>query len=326
MDVRDGRVHDGNRLGLQSVKVLITGSSGFLGQHFASVLLNGENLVQGIDIAPDPNGEPIFVEDCVRWFAEHDGHNDDGWHDYDLLIHMAGVVGGRVKIEEDPLYNADQLRIDSAMFRWAVRHAKTVVYPSSSAVYGIALQRNDAIPLHEGLFDPSSDTWLAPDEVYGLCKMAGERLALSAAKYGLNTLCIRPFSGYGEGQSMDYPVPSIARRVLGRENPLTVWGPGTQTRDFIHVSDLVGATMARLEAGVSGYHPMNVGTGVETSFNEVARVCAEIAGYEPVIENIVGKPTGVSRRFCDPTLMQRYYQPRVSLRSGLERVMYALHC
>jgi nucleoside-diphosphate-sugar epimerase len=296
--------------------ILVTGASGFLGSHFLDWFLRADEGFDlwPMDIVPHPAGLPYDLQDIELWLEDFNV-------DIDIAIHMAGVVGGRQKIEGDPLYNADQLRIDSVFFRWAVKHAKTVVYPSSSAVYGAQLQVGSGIPLSESLCDVTRETWLAPDEMYGFTKLAGEKLAWSAAKYGLNTLIVRPFSGYGEGQSFDYPVPSIARRALHREDPLVVWGPGTQTRDFVHVTDLVSAVMARLEHPVDGVDVMNIGSGTATSFNEVARTCADIVGYDPQIVNLGDMPTGVQSRYCDPKRMRRYYEPKVSLRDGLERVI-----
>jgi nucleoside-diphosphate-sugar epimerase len=296
--------------------ILITGASGFLGSHFLDWFIRNEEDFDlwPMDIKPHPAGLPYDLQDMELWLEDFD-------IDVDIAIHMAAPVGGREKIEGDPLYNADSLRLDSVFFRWAVKHAKTVIYPSSSAVYGVQLQGNDAHSLHEGMFSAKNPTWLAPDEMYGFTKLAGERLAWAAAKYGLNTLVVRPFSGYGEGQSFEYPVPSIARRALHREDPLEVWGPGTQKRDFIHVTDLISATMARLEHPVDGYEVMNIGSGHATSFNDIARICSEIVGYEPEIKNLVDKPMGVLNRFSDTGRMNRYYQPKVSLREGLERVI-----
>lgn len=163
--------------------------------------------------------------------------------------------------------------------------------------------------------------WFAPDEMYGFTKLVGEFLAWKAAPYGLNSLCLRPFSGYGEEQSLEYPVPSIALRAANREDPLTIWGSGEQTRDFIHISDLVGATIARLDAGVEGYVSMNIGSGEATSFRTVAGILADLAGYSPVITSDESKPQGVLNRWSDNQLMLHYYQPRVDLREGLGRVL-----
>ena len=307
--------------------VLITGASGFLGTHFLDWFMRSPDDYDlwPMDIKPHPRGIPYDLMDMGQWLEDFNV-------DVDLVIHMAAPVGGREKIEGDPLYNADSLRLDSLLFRWAIKHAKTVLFPSSSAVYGTSLQGDDASPLYEEQFNPSNDLWWAPDEMYGFTKMAGERLAWSAAKYGLNTLCIRPFSGYGEGQSFEYPTPSIARRALHLEDPIEVWGPGTQTRDFVHVDDLIAITMARLSAGVLGYQSMNIGSGTETSFNDIARICAELVAtnphanilerpYQPRIVNLGDKPMGVHRRYADTSIQDQYLHPKIKLREGLARVL-----
>jgi nucleoside-diphosphate-sugar epimerase len=296
--------------------VLITGASGFLGSWFTDWFIRNEVPVNLwlVDIKDHPTGLPVDLQDIVTWLDDFD-------REVDAVFHFAAPVGGRERIEGDPLYNADSLRIDSVVFRWAINHAKTLIYPSSSAVYGTTLQEGDGVVLREDMFRPQDTLWPAPDEMYGFTKMAGEMLAYKAAKYGLNTLVLRPFSGYGQGQAFDYPVPSIVRRALHHEDPIQVWGPGTQRRDFVHVSDIVGATMARLEAGVTGYETMNIGRGMAVSFNEIAQIAAALADYEPAIENLVDKPMGVNSRFADITRMSEFYTPLVSLAEGLHRTM-----
>jgi nucleoside-diphosphate-sugar epimerase len=256
--------------------------------------------------------------DAGEWLASAAGCDKR----FDVAYHFAAPVGGRVKIEGDPLFNADSLRLDSQFFRWAVTQKVPVaIYPSSSAVYGVTLQAEEATLLEERLFDAAELKWDAPDEMYGFTKLVGEFLAWKAASYGLGTLCIRPFSGYGEEQSLEYPVPSIALRAANREDPLLVWGCGDQTRDFIHISDVVGATVARLDAGVEGYVSLNIGSGVATSFRTVAATLADLADYEPVIQCDESKPQGVLNRCSDNQLMYSYYQPKVDLREGLARVL-----
>lgn len=307
------------------MRVLITGSGGFLGRRFLQHHIEAGNDVYAIDDLSSAGSYWLPGDNYARIT------NDAVWvlpffdEQFDFVYHFAAPVGGRQKIEGDPLYNADSLRIDSAVFRWAVTHAKTLVYPSSSAVYPISLQGNDGHQLQEGMFSARNPNWLAPDEMYGFTKLVGERLALAAEKYGLNTLCIRPFSGYGEGQSMDYPVPSIAKRAIDREDPITIWGPGTQRRDFVHVDDIVGATVARVAAGVEGYQTMNIGSGYGLTFDDIARLCAEIVGYEPVIEHDLSKPVGVMARFADNQKMANVYgAPKVRIREGLTRVLDSL--
>lgn len=304
--------------GSERMRVLISGAAGFLGRHFYDYYKAKGDEVVAFDIANErPEGVYGF-EACE--FFQSSGVT------FDLAFHFAAVVEGREVIENDPMRQADNAALDVAFFRWAVGHTKVAIYPSSSAVYGVGYQRAKGhLALIESMFHPDQTEWAAPDEWYGTEKLMAEYLAWTAArKYGLNVLCIRPFSGYGEGQSKSYPVPSICERALNREDPLTVWGSGNQSRDFVHVSDVVAATAARLEAGVEGYQPMNIGTGVATTFVEMAKTAASVVRYDPQIVTDESKPEGVHARYADPAEMLHYYQPVVSLREGLVRTMASM--
>ena len=304
-------------------RVLITGAAGFLGRHFLRHHVEAGDEVVGVDDLsnpfsywPDGDYASGRIQDAAEFFMFAG--------DYDLAYHFAAPVGGREQIENDPLFNADSLRLDAAFFRWAVKHTNTAVYPSSSAVYGVRFQSGyERIRLRESFLDLGSDTIPVPDEVYGYTKLIGEVLASKAEGYGLNTLCIRPFSGYGEDQPPTYPVRAIAERVKKREDPLTIWGTGLQKRDFVHVDDIVGATVARVEAGVTGYQAMNIGSGEGTSFRELAYLMAATAGYSPTLQGDPGKPQGVMSRVADPGRMLRWYTPKVSLAEGVARVLGA---
>jgi len=299
------------------MRVLVTGAAGFLGRHFVKHHHRQGDVVVAVDDLSNAE-EPSFAFhhlDAGAFFATETGR-------FDRAYHLAAPVGGRSKIDRDPLFNADSLRLDSLFFRWAVKNTDLALYPSSSAVYPTYLQQADNFyPLREDMVDPAQPTWGAPDQMYGFAKLAGEYLAWKAAGYGLNTLCIRPFSGYGEGQSFEYPIPSILRRALRGDDPIHVWGPGSQTRDFIHVDDVVRGTMARLEQDVRGYAVLNLGSGMPHSFEQIAIIAADLAGYTPRIIPEPDKPTGVMHRYCNPENMLRYYTPTVSLRDGLKRVM-----
>ena len=305
------------------MRVLVTGGAGFLGRHFAMHHATAGDKVLVVDDFSSPYAD----------WPEH-ANIDTAMTDAaqiatlptvpDLVYHFAAPVGGREKIEGDPLFNADSLRLDAALFRWAVKHPQaTIVYPSSSAVYGAWRQSHliESGPLSEDLFHPTYAKWDAPDEMYGFTKMTGEVLAHKAAQYGVNTLCIRPFSGYGEDQSLEYPVPSIIARVKARENPIVVWGNGEQARDFIHVDDVVAATVARLDAGIEGYQSMNIGWGIPTSFNTLAMLAADLSGHYARITHLLDKPVGVGTRYCDPHEMLQYYSPRIDLTEGIKRML-----
>lgn len=95
-------------------------------------------------------------------------------------------------------------------------------------------------------------------------------------------------------------------------------------RDFVHVEDVVKATIARLDAGLTGYQMMNIATGVPVSFRTVAQQAATLVGYKPNITTDTTKPSGVNTRRGDPGLMYSYYTPRITLEQGLCRVLGTL--
>ena len=122
---------------------------------------------------------------------------------------FAAIVGGRAKIDGDPMMVALDLSIDAEFFYWVTRHKPArVLYPSSSAAYPVSKQTEDnTIQLAE--HDIDFNNMGQPDMTYGWTKLTGEYLAHIAAKhYGIKITCIRPFSGYGEDQDLTYPIPS----------------------------------------------------------------------------------------------------------------------
>jgi nucleoside-diphosphate-sugar epimerase len=244
----------------------------------------------------------------------------------DDVFHLASVVGGRTKIEGDPMAVAIDLAIDATFFRWIVRNRERVgrvLFASSSAAYPIHLQADQgAIALKEAYI--SFDENLGqPDMTYGWSKLSGEYLARIAAQhYGVHVACVRPFSGYGGDQDGSYPVPAIARRAAQREDPLIVWGTGEQGRDFVHIDDCIDAMLVALEK-ISDGTGVNIGSGQLTTFKQLAQLFAELAGYTPTVKPLIDKPMGVHSRYADTTEMEARlgWRPRISLRDGMRRVL-----
>jgi len=239
------------------------------------------------------------------------------------VFHFAAIVGGRLKIDGDPLMVALDLSIDAEFFYWLTRHKpQRVLYPSSSAEYPTSLQTTDgAIALSEGDIDFKKNLG-TPDMTYGWTKLTGEFLAQIAAKhYGISIVCIRPFSGYGEDQETDYPVPAIALRAAKMENPFEVWGSGKQGRDFVHIDDIIDFIFILLD-NVSDGSAYNIGSGKLTSFLELIDVFSKIANYKPTIKPLLDKPVGVHSRYCDMSLVEKKFgwKAKISLEEGMRRV------
>lgn len=284
------------------MKILITGDAGFVGGYFRKAL-DGHEIV-GVDIK---NGL-----DARKFFAEDNTH-------FNLVVHLAAVVGGRATIEGAPLSVAVDLAIDSELFQWALRtKPDRIIYYSSSAAYPVKYQElEDKIRLKEDHINLSDI--MSPDYTYGWAKLTGEMLAGYAEKEGLRVHVFRPFSGYGEDQSLDYPFPSFIKRGVEKADPFIIWGTGNQTRDFIHMEDVVAATLEAVKQDVPG--PVNLGTGRPTSFNELAHMVATECEYTPFFERKIGAPEGVQYRVCNPTKMLSFYKPKISLEEGISRAV-----
>ena len=284
------------------MKTLITGNAGFVGGYFHKAL-NGHDIT-GIDLK---NGV-----DARRFFATDNSY-------FDLVIHLAAIVGGRATIEGEPLSVAVDLSIDSELFQWALRTKPgRIIYYSSSAAYPIKLQDYGSNhKLTETDIDLSDIR--SPDYTYGWAKLTGEMLAGYAEKQGLRVHVFRPFSGYGEDQSLDYPFPSFIKRGVEKANPFKIWGTGNQVRDFIHMEDVVAATIESVRQDIQG--PVNLGLGRPTSFNELATLVSSECGYSPEIEHVIGAPEGVQYRCSDPTKMLSFYTPKISLEEGISRAV-----
>ena len=278
-------------------KVLITGHKGFVGKYFWERLdKDGWGLV-GVDIKDG--------YDCRDFFKENDTQ-------FDLVIHLAAIVGGRESIEGRPLAVADNFSIDSEFFQWALKtEPKKIVYFSSSAAYPVSLQTAERhTKLSEGM-----SCWEhlnMPDMTYGMSKLVGEFLA----SFVDNVHIFRPFSGYGTDQDLTYPFPMYIKRALDKADPFEVWGTGLQTRDFIHIRDIVDAVMVAVDKGITG--PINLGWGRSTSFVELAQMCMDAVGYEGEIVTRPDKPVGCIHRVSDNSEMLKFYQPKITLEQGIE--------
>lgn len=293
------------------MNVLITGSAGFLGRHFAARLLSEGHDVTGVDIAAEPSDDALIG---LRYGKRH----------FDLVLHLAAVSPHRAAIDGRALaVGAGNLSLDSALFDWAARtRPGRVVYFSSSAAYPTELQAADCHPkggLREDDCDSRERRTYAPDAIYGWVKLTGERLADAYRAQGGAVTVVRPFSGYGEDQSAQFPFGAFRDRARRREDPFVIWGDGTQVRDWVHVDDIVGGTLAAVEHEVDG--PLNLCTGVGTSMRQLAELFTATAGYRPAFELHPEKPTGVAYRVGDPTRLNTIYTPKISLDEGVKRAM-----
>jgi len=333
------------------VKVLVTGSSGFVGRHMCEQLKRlgwdvvgvdqnkNRNVLQKLTFSSDSifdEEKPwnVFVHSDVRTiFWERCRPFSENVFDelaetrYDLVVHCAYHVGGRAAIDGNPSLLALNLELDARLFEWAVRtRQRAVMYFSSSAVYPIKYQQGGKQPpLSEHLI--SVDGPVQPDARYGWAKLTGEHLADAATTQGLRVHVLRPFSGYGADQDDTYPFPAILARVLAGD--LSVWGPPGQIRDWIHIDDVVGGALAVYEKDYR--EPVNLCTGVGTEFGVLATMMArrlgiDVGAVDPRgraerVTYLEDRPTGVLCRVGDPTRMLNIYEPEIGLDEGIRRAI-----
>lgn len=320
------------------MRALVTGSSGFVGRNMCTELKARGYEVDGVDIRSGEHTD--YVEDAIDWFRLDKARVRQP---YDLVVHCAYWVGGRAMIDGVPDVLSANVELDAALFRWAlVTQPGQILYFSSSAVYPVFLQEVDWPLLHRTrdrrLREDQDSGPLGryigiPDARYGWAKLNGEMLVKAARESGLRVSVVRPFSGYGADQTLDYPFPSIVQRA--RTGDLTVWGPPGQTRDWIHITDVVHGALAVMESGTTD--PVNLCTGVPIDMGHLAQMVYARAKDRTALELLScmdyrgecgmevtylrDKPTGVYYRVGDPTRMLKYYVPKISIAQGIDEAL-----
>ena len=337
---------------------LVTGGCGFVGRHLIDRLLGLGHDIWVVDdlstgMLPDqwlrPRASQATDEGALKKYVVG-GHSVTFLHEdlaitmlrqlgvfkdgtviefpkFDYVFALASVVGGRTKIDYDPMGVAVDLAIDSLFFLWLSRNKEKVgriLYASSSAAYPVNRQKAEGhLALQESMIDFTSGELGQPDMTYGWSKLTGEYLSrLAVAHYGLKIACVRPFSGYGEDQDLTYPTPAIAFRVARGDDPVMVWGTGRQGRDFVHIEDCISAMWLAVNVIEDG-SGINIGTGILTSFIEATQLFLKLDGRSAMIKPMIDKPVGVQFRYCDPTAMKAVlgWEPEISLEEGFRRVL-----
>lgn len=290
-------------------RILVTGSSGFLGFALCEKLHKQGHSVDGLDVVP---GKYTNLHQDVR----------DINGNYDVIYHFAAYVGGREGIENNFLSVAANIEIDRTVFNYVLNNdIKHLVYPSSSAVYPVTQQTTSHCALSEYMIDFDTNTIGLSDHLYGWTKLTAERML-----WEINKRCdtkisvVRPFSGYGPAQSTDYPIPNLINIIKNNPEKLEVWGTGEQTRDFVYIDDVVDTLIWCMTDSVK-YRTLNIGTGIATSFLELITVAHRLVhGSDPKhIKKLTHKPVGVLNRYCDTRLQKQLgVYPKTSLEQGIK--------
>lgn len=306
--------------GLDGQRVVVTGAAGFIGSSLVRVLLASGAQVVGYDNLATgslTNLDGLQAGGDGRWTFVHGDVRD--WEKLrrvlpgtDVVLHLAclGVRHSLHSPHENHDVNASGTLTVLSQARAA--HVRRVVHVSSSEVYGTARQ----VPMDE---DHVTD----PHTVYGASKLAGECYARAFHRcYGMDVVVVRPFNSYGprshsEGDSGEVIPRFLMQALTGR--PLTVFGDGSQTRDFTHVYDTAWAIAASSVADGVGGETLNVGSGKEISVGRLAELVCHVTGRDVPVELSEPRPGDVLRLYADSSRAAEKlrFSPTVPLELGL---------
>lgn len=297
-------------------RVLVTGGSGFIGRNLVQDLVR-----RGYEVTVLDRASKAQQVDQVRWIRSdtRDWESlSQAMQGQDLVAHLA-AGSSFLMYEEEPCAQtigtiAGFQNVLEAARRSSVRK---IVYASTSAVYeGNDLPYAESMPLN-------------PPDLKAFAKKVNEEMSqLYSDRYGIPLIGLRPLSVYGPEEVGKGPYANVVSlfawaMVAGRQPVL--WGDGTQTRDFTYVTDVVEAIRLAIEADIPTQQ-LNVGTGVETSFNEVIAMINEHLGadlapcYVPIPVHVYAR-----RLLGDPALAETVlgFRSTVTVRDGIQRVLEA---
>lgn len=300
------------------MKILVTGGAGFIGSHVVDRLVLEGHSVSVIDNLSTGKIENVNREakfhkiDIVSPRIERVFKKERP----ELICHLAAQMDVRRSVA-DPVYDAQSniigmLNLLENGIRYGVR--KVIFASTGGAVYG------------EGVLYPTSEECLPrPISPYGISKLTGEHyLFYYNVSYGLNYVVLRYANVYGPRQDPFGEAGVVAifsQKILRDEQPV-INGNGMQTRDYVYVDDVVDSVLASIYNDVNDV--FNVGTGIETTVNELFRHLIEITGKSHIKEMHGPAKKGEQQRSClsyDKIRKALEWEPGVPLREGMTRTV-----
>ena len=267
------------------MRYLVTGAAGFIGSHLCERLLGTGSDVVGIDCFTDYYSRDIkernlsqsLANDNFSFISENllDLDLANTLVDVDVVFHLAAQAGVRASWGSDfKIYNDYNILATQKLLEAAKgRDLKKFIYASSSSVYG----DTSDLPMRE-------ESVLKPISPYGVSKLAGENLTyLYDKNFGIPTISLRYFTVYGPRQRPDMAFNRFITAVLTGEK-ITLYGDGTQTRDFTYITDIIDAMINAAASDVTG-EIVNLGGGDTINMNEVIKLIESGCGKGAVIDH-----------------------------------------
>ena len=302
------------------MKALVTGAAGFIGSHLSGALLDRGANVVGVDAFSDYYRRALKERNLDENLRRERFQFIEAWiqeADLDRLLdgvthvfHLAAQAGVRKSWGKDfKTYTVNNVDATQMLLEACVNRPLTkFVHASSSSVYGDRVpipMREDALP--------------QPVSPYGVTKLAAEQLGhLYQMNFGVPTVAMRYFTVYGPRQRPDMAFNKFIRAAI-KDEPITLYSDGEQTRDFTYVADAVAATMAAGDRGVPGT-AYNIGGGSRVSMNHVVRIIEKVVGCPLKIVREDAQKGDMRDTYADTSLARRDlgFSPTVSLEEGIQ--------
>lgn len=295
-------------------KMLVTGGAGFIGSNLVKRLLEDGHEVCVLDNLSSGYNSNLSLFHDVR-FEEGDIRDEsivaDCVRGVEVIFHLAGSVGNKRSIEY-PILDSEINVLGTLKLLEAARRAgvRKIVSASSAGIFG----ELKTLPIRE-------DHPVEPDTPYGSSKLCMEKQCLAYAKlYDIESVCLRYFNVYGPNQRYDAygnVIPIFAYKIMRREC-VPIFGNGEQTRDFIHVLDVVQANIkAAMTTGVSG--AFNMGSGQRITINKLVKLIGDATNLEPLVEYGPARRGDVLHSLADISAACGAFgfQPSVTMESGI---------
>ena len=301
--------------------VLVTGGAGFIGSHLTDKLVELGHRVRVID--DFSSGRRSNLEGVLDRIDLHEADLRDpaacrrACTGVEVIFHEAAVPSVPKSVEQPE--RSHQANIDGTfnLLRAAVDcKVRRVIYAASSSAYG----DTEVSPKHEGIRPE-------PLSPYAVQKLMGEHYLRAFYEcFGLEALSLRYFNVFGARQDpkSQYAaaIPAFVTAVL-REEPPTIYGDGTQTRDFTHVDNVVHANILALKASEAKGQAVNAACGGQISVNEVLAAINRILGKQVEARYTERRAGDVLHSCADGRLARELlgYEPIVSFEEGLSRAI-----